>query len=114
MAKNDPNDDHHVNRNSGRFPEGDPRNITLQKSDNPIEPPRSGPAEHKYRDGEAPASANAAEKATGDTNAGHRTDDSSTALGAAGTTADDKRAVGETSPDPAARARADANRPLGS
>ncbi len=80
---------------TGPYPDGDSRNITLAKSDNPIEPPRSGPAEHNYRDDDAPAS---------DSKTASETVDPASA----------KKPVGETSPDPAARARADANRPLGS
>lgn len=97
------NDDRYVDNNSGPYPDGDPRNITLQPSDNPIEPPRSGPAEDAYRgDDDALASANAAERAKGES-AKPTSDPASS-----------KPAVGETSADPAVRARADANRPLGS
>jgi len=83
------------------YPPGDSRNITLRKSDNPIEPPRSGPAEHHYRDDDTARDADGEPTAErGDTTKANPTDP--------------KKPVGETSPDPAARARADANRPLGS
>ncbi|MGB7370003.1 hypothetical protein [Erythrobacter sp.] len=105
MADRKSNDDRYVDNNKGPYPDGDSRNITLTKSDNPIEPQRSGPAEDNYRDGgEAAASANAAKKAG--------TDDAG-ANGAVDPVDPDKKPVGETSEDPATRARADANRPLG-
>lgn len=84
----------------GPYPDGDSRNVTLTKSDHPMEPPRSGPREDETREG---ASANAAEKASG------------VAAESKSEPVDpDKKPVGETSADPASRARADANRPLGS
>lgn len=46
MAKNSPV--------TGPFPDGDSRNITLTESDHPNEPPRTGPAEPKYRKDGAP------------------------------------------------------------
>lgn len=74
MAGRKPNDDRYVDNTKGPYPDGDPRNITLTPSDNPIEPPRSGPAEDRYRDDtkrektkreEPAASANAVEGAKG-------------------------------------------------
>jgi hypothetical protein len=38
----------------GPFPDGDSRNITLTKSDNPNEPPRTGPREPRNRKEGAP------------------------------------------------------------
>ena len=42
MAKSDPI--------TGPYPDGDSRNITLTKSDNSIEPNRTGPQEAKFRE----------------------------------------------------------------
>ncbi len=39
---------------TGPFPDGDSRNITLTQSDHPMEPERSGPAEPRYREDDAP------------------------------------------------------------
>ena len=101
--------------NTGPYPKGDARNVTLTPSDNPIEPPRTGPVEDAYRDDEErAASANAAEGAKGadkKTGVDGKGKDDPTA---AERSASDKPPVGETSLDPSVRARADANRPLGS
>jgi len=101
MADRKPNDDRYVDNTKGPYPDGDPRNVTLTQSEHPMEPERTGPAEHQYREDDAPASANAAEKAGVHDKTKEPVDP-------------DKKPVGETSDDPATRARADANRPLGS
>ena len=72
----------------GPFPDGDSRNITLVKSDSPIEPDRTGPAEPENREKGAP------ETVMGDL------EDAP------------KAQPIETNENPAKRARADAARPL--
>jgi len=43
---------HNISQNpiTGPYPDGDSRNITLAPSDNSIEPKRTGPQEHRFRE----------------------------------------------------------------
>jgi hypothetical protein len=88
----------------GPYPDGDTRNVTLAPSTNPIEPERTGPREGEARGEverrEAAEERQQAEASQADLAAGSPS-------GAVSQTQ-----LGETSTNPATRARADAKRPI--
>ncbi len=93
-----------MSRYEGDLSPKDSREVTQQKSDNGIEPKRTGPQEGQtHKDTTQPGYGNA--QTDGQT-------EQDTAKRSAEKSGDPKAAVGETSPNPEERARADGSPPL--